>query len=81
NVWIDRRRLIYVPAKPGVYDKDRYYTAGGLLEVGGYLDNTGHSIGEWAAQGGTIMLGGKEVVTQRGSSINLSGGSLDVQTG
>ena len=81
NVWIDRRRLVYVPAKPGVYDKDRYYTAGGLLEVGGYLDNTGHSIGEWAAQGGTIMLGGKEVVTQRGSSINLSGGSLDVQTG
>lgn len=81
NVWIDRRRLIYVPAKPGVYDKDRYYTAGGLLEVGGYLDNTGHSIGEWAAQGGTVTLGGKEVVTQRGSSINLSGGSLDVQSG
>ncbi|KHK52954.1 hypothetical protein PI87_19165 [Ralstonia sp. A12] len=81
NVWIDRRRLVYVPAKPGVYDKDRYYTAGGLLEVGGYLDNTGHSIGEWAAQGGTVTLGGKEVVTQRGSSINLSGGSLDVQTG
>lgn len=81
TVWIDRRRLVYVPAKPGVYDKDRYYTAGGLLEVGGYLDNTGHSIGEWAAQGGTVTLGGKEVVTQRGSSINLSGGSLDVQSG
>ena len=81
TVWIDRRRLIYVPAKPGVYDKDRYYTAGGLLEVGGYLDNAGHSIGEWAAQGGTVTLGGKEVVTQRGSSINLSGGSLDVQSG
>ena len=27
------------------------------------------------------MLGGNEVVTQRGSSINLSGGALDVQTG
>ena len=36
-------------------------TAGGLLEVGGYLANLGHGIGEWAAQGGTVTLGGKEV--------------------
>jgi len=81
NVWIDRRRLIYVPAGVGGYANERWYTAGGLLEVGGYLANQGHRIGEWAAQGGTVTLGGNEVVTQAGSSINLSGGSLDVQTG
>ncbi len=81
NVWIDRRRLSYVPAKPGVYDSDRYYTAGGLLEVGGYLGNQPHGIGEWLTQGGTVTLGATEVVTQRGSAINLSGGSIDVRTG
>ncbi|AOY95773.1 hypothetical protein BKK79_29195 [Cupriavidus sp. USMAA2-4] len=81
NVWIDRRRLVYVPAGVGGYATERWYTGGGLLEVGGYLGNQGHRIGEWAAQGGTVTLGGKEVVTQAGSSINLSGGSLDVQTG
>ncbi|MFJ3047929.1 filamentous hemagglutinin family protein [Herbaspirillum chlorophenolicum] len=81
NVWIDTRQLIYVPAGTGGYTSDRWYTAGGLLEVGGYLANQGHRIGEWAAQGGTVALGGREVVTQTGSSINLSGGSLNVQTG
>ncbi|MDF3838485.1 filamentous hemagglutinin N-terminal domain-containing protein, partial [Cupriavidus basilensis] len=81
NVWIDRRRLIYVPAGTGGYERDRYYTAGGWLEVGGYLGNQGRGIGAWAAQGGTIALGGQEVVTQVGSSINLSGGSLNVTTG
>ena len=81
NVWIDRRRLSYVPAKPGVYDRDRFYTAGGLLEVGGYLGNQPHGIGEWMAQGGTVSLSSAEVVTQRGSQINLSGGSIDVHTG
>lgn len=81
NVWIDRRDLVHVPAGTGGYDGDRWYAAGGLLEVGGWLSNQGHGIGEWAAQGGSIVLGGNEVVTQRGSSINLSGGALDVQTG
>ncbi|MFS2054877.1 hypothetical protein ACEN8K_39440, partial [Variovorax sp. CT11-76] len=81
NVWIDRRRLSYVPAKPGVYDRDRFYTAGGLLEVGGYLGNQPRGIGEWMAQGGNVTLAGAEVVTQRDSQINLSGGSIDVRTG
>ncbi|MFK0379573.1 filamentous haemagglutinin family protein [Pandoraea sp. NPDC090278] len=81
NVYIDRRRLVYVPAAVGGYANERWYTPGGLLEVGGYLSNQGHGIGEWAAQGGTVTLGGKEVVTQTGATINLSGGSLNVQTG
>ncbi|EON14227.1 filamentous hemagglutinin-like protein, partial [Pandoraea sp. SD6-2] len=81
NVYIDRRRLIYVPASVGGYANERWYTAGGLLEVGGYLANQTHGIGEWAAQGGTVTIGGNEVVTQKGALINLSGGSLNVQTG
>ncbi|REM40004.1 hypothetical protein DSI31_02580, partial [Mycobacterium tuberculosis] len=63
------------------YASDRWYTAGGLLEVGGYLGTEGHTASEWMAQGGTVTFGGAEVVTQGGSSINLSGGTLNVQTG
>ncbi|QHI97405.1 filamentous hemagglutinin N-terminal domain-containing protein [Xylophilus rhododendri] len=81
NIWIDRRRLVKVAKGTGGYDADRWYTAGGLLEVGGYLGTSGHGIGEWAAQGGTVQFGGGELLTQRGSSINLSGGTLDVATG
>jgi filamentous hemagglutinin family protein len=81
DVWIDRRELILVPAGTGGYETDRWYTADGLLEVSGYLGNQGHTIGEWAAQGGTVTLAGKEVVTQAGSTIRIAGGSLDVNTG
>lgn len=81
EVWVDRRQLIHVPAGTGGYEGDRWYAGGGLLEVGGYLDNQGHSISEWAAQGGTVLLGGKEVIAGSGSRINLAGGSLDVQSG
>ncbi|MNQ24079.1 hypothetical protein D3C85_372610 [compost metagenome] len=81
DVWIDRRKLVRVAPGVGGYEGERWYAAGGLLEVGGYLGNQGHGIGEWAAQGGTVVLGGSEVVTQAGSKVNLSGGSLNVQTG
>ncbi|MDI3296407.1 filamentous haemagglutinin family protein [Janthinobacterium tructae] len=81
DVWVDRRDLVLVPAGTNGYATDRWYTAGGLLEVSGYLNTTGHGIGEWAAQGGTVGFGGGEVVTQAGSRINIAGGSLDVQTG
>ncbi|MDZ5633838.1 filamentous haemagglutinin family protein [Janthinobacterium sp. GMG1] len=81
NIWVDRRKLVFVPRGTNGYDSDRWYTAGGLLEVAGYLGTQGHSVSEWMAQGGTVSFGGKDVVTQLGSSINLSGGTLDVQTG
>ncbi|WP_185546103.1 filamentous hemagglutinin family protein [Variovorax sp. KBW07] len=81
NVWIDRRKLVRVAAGVGGYDKERWYTPGGLLEVGGYLGLQGHGIGEWAAQGGSVTFSGGELVTKAGSNINLSGGTLDVQTG
>ncbi|MED5598736.1 filamentous haemagglutinin family protein [Janthinobacterium sp. P210006] len=81
DVWVDRRDLVLVPAGTNGYATDRWYTAGGLLEVSGYLNTSGHGVGEWAAQGGTVGFGGGEVVTQAGSRINIAGGSLDVQTG
>ena len=81
NVWIDKRTLVLVPAGTDGYATDRWYTAGGLLEVSGYLATSGHSVGEWMALGGTVTFAGKEVVTQARSSINMSGGTLDVQSG
>ena len=81
DVWVDVRELVYVPAGTNGYASDRWYTAGGLLEVGGYLGTQGHSIGEWMAQGGNVTFSGNDVVTEKGSLINLSGGTLDVQSG
>lgn len=81
NLWIDRRYLVRVPAGTNGYATDRWYTGGGLLEVSGYLNTGGHGIGEWAASGGTVAFGGGELVARAGSAINVSGGSLDVQTG
>lgn len=81
DVWVDLRDLVFVPAGTNGYATDRWYTAGGLLEVGGYLGTQGHSVGEWMAQGGTVTFTGKEAVTQQGAQINLSGGTVDVQGG
>lgn len=81
DVWIDIRDLVLVPAGTGGYETDRYYTKGGLLEVSGHLANTKHGIGEWAAVGGTITLSAPEVVAQKGSVFNLSGGSLAYEGG
>lgn len=81
DVWLDRRDLILVPAGTGGYEEDRWYTAGGLLEVSGYLDTSEHSAREWAAAGGTVRLQGNAVVSQSGSSVNLSGGTLNVESG
>ncbi|MCO5625311.1 filamentous hemagglutinin family protein [Pseudomonas aeruginosa] len=81
DVWVDVRDLVRVPAGTNGYASERWYTAGGLLEVGGYLGTQGHSAGEWMAQGGIVSFTGNDVVTQAGSQINLSGGTLDVQGG
>ena len=81
NVWIDTRDLIYVAAGTGGYAGERYYTKGGLLEVGGYLANTPHRIAEWAAVGGTITLAGPEVVAQQGAKFNIFGGSVSYDAG
>ncbi|MGX9785537.1 filamentous haemagglutinin family protein [Janthinobacterium lividum] len=81
DLWVDRRDLVRVAAGTNGYPTDRWYTGGGLLEVSGYLNTSGHGIGEWAAQGGTVAFQGGELVTQAGSLLNVSGGTFDVQTG
>ncbi len=81
DIWVDRRLLVFVPKGTQGYESDRWYTAGGLLEVSGYLNTAPHSIGEWLAQGGTITATGKDFVSEAGSRLNLSGGTLDVQSG
>jgi len=79
NLWVDIRSLTLVPKGTGGYASDRYYTAGGLLEVGGYLANTAHRIGEWTAVGGIITLSANEVIAQQGSIFDLSGGRYSSQ--
>lgn len=81
DVWIDLRNLVYVPAGTNGYATDRYYTAGGLLEVSGYVANNPHKIGEWTAGGGSVALRGREVVVRSGSTIDLSGGTVDYASG
>ena len=55
NIWVDRRKLVLVPKGTNGYDSDRWYTAGGLLEVAGYLGTQGHSVSEWMAQGPALQ--------------------------
>ncbi|MFC3553992.1 filamentous hemagglutinin N-terminal domain-containing protein, partial [Alcaligenes endophyticus] len=81
DIWVDRRLLVFVPKGTQGYESDRWYTAGGLLEVSGYLNTAPHTIDEWLAQGGTITATGKDFVSEAGSRLNLSGGTLDVQSG
>lgn len=81
DVWVDRRALVQVAKGVNGYERERWYTAGGLLEVGGYLGTSGHGIGEWAAIGGTVTVEGGELVARQGSVINISGGTLDVAAG
>lgn len=81
DVWVDVRELLHVEKGVNGYASDRWYTAGGLLEVGGYLGTRNHSVGEWMAQGGTVTFTGQDLVTRAGAEINLSGGTLAVQDG
>ena len=81
DVWVDRRTLIQIAKGVNGYERERWYTPGGLLEVGGYLGTTEHGIGEWASVGGIVTVAGGELVSRAGSQINISGGTLDVQSG
>lgn len=81
EIWVDRRALVQVAKGVNGYERERWYTAGGLLEVGGYLGTERHGIGEWAAIGGTVTVEGGELVARQGSLINISGGTLDVASG
>jgi filamentous hemagglutinin family protein len=80
TVYVDVRQLQLVPAS-SAYGQNRYYTAGGLLEVSGELNNVAHSIAEWSTIGGTITLSSNQVVAQPGSIFNIAGGSIQYQGG
>lgn len=85
TVYVDLRQLVEVPANSSYnapYNtENRYYTAGGLLEVSGELNNVGHSIQEWDTVGGGITLSSNQVVAQAGSVFNVAGGSIQYQGG
>src|ERR1700757_5060138 len=83
TVYVDARTLSLVPAS-AAYATDRDYTAGGLLEVSGYLANVEHSIGEFTALGGTIQIStgpSGAIVAEAGSNFDIAGGSLQYQGG
>lgn len=84
TVYVDDRDLSVVPAGTDGYATERDYTAGGVLEVSGYLDTTGHEIGEWTAVGGAITLqtgAAGAIVAQTGSVFNMDGGAIQYQAG
>ena len=80
NVYVDLRNLTFVPAST-TDPKDRYYTPGGLLEVGGYVSNLGHTIAEWSTIAGTITLASGQLVAQPAAVLNIAGGTIDYQGG
>lgn len=75
NVTLDASTLVQVPAS-AAYASDRYYTAGGLLEVSGELGNQTHTIQEWTTPGGSVAISANEFVAQSGAQFNLAGGSV-----
>ena len=85
TVYVDLSQLQEVPANssynPPYNTQNRFYTAGGLLEVSGELNNVGHSIQEWDTIGGSITLSANQVVAQSGSVFNIAGGSINYQAG
>jgi filamentous hemagglutinin family protein len=84
TVYVDQRDLTQIAAGAGGYASTRDYTAGGVLEVSGYLATTGHTIGEWTAIGGNITFAtGKAgaIVAQSGAVFNVDGGSIAYQPG
>jgi filamentous hemagglutinin family protein len=83
TVNVDARDLSLVPAS-SAYASDRDYTAGGLLEVSGYLANIGHTIGEYTALGGSIEFStGADgaIVADSGAVFDINGGTLNYQGG
>jgi filamentous hemagglutinin family protein len=94
NVYVDERELVQIAT--GAY-AGNIYTAGGLLEVSGYLGLVPHGIDEWTAIGGQVTLQAQQtlidpasgavgtqagsVVAQAGSLINLQGGLVTYAAG
>jgi filamentous hemagglutinin family protein len=90
NLNVDARSLIEI-AGSGPY-AGNIYSAGGLLEVSGYLGLVPHGITEWTAIGGQVILQaqspsiggtvtGGAVITEPGAIINVQGGVVNYAAG
>ncbi|WP_426425311.1 filamentous haemagglutinin family protein [Bradyrhizobium genosp. A] len=61
---------------------DRVYTAGGLLEVSGWLGLTPRTLDQRLTAGGSVSIFSTgDAILRPGASINIAGGSLDHQAG
>ncbi|MEW6640380.1 MAG: filamentous hemagglutinin family protein [Pseudomonadota bacterium] len=75
DVWVDTYELNPVAS-------DRVYTAGGLLEVSGWLGQIARPIDQRLTTGGSVVAySAGDVVLRPGASINIAGGSLAHQAG
>ncbi|MBV8274011.1 MAG: filamentous hemagglutinin N-terminal domain-containing protein, partial [Verrucomicrobia bacterium] len=80
TVWVNVNQLVEVPAS-SADSQNRFYTAGGVFEVSGELNDVQHSIDEWSAVGGSIVLSAPRVVAQAGSVFDIAGGTINYQSG
>jgi filamentous hemagglutinin len=75
NVWVNVHDLDQVAA-------DRIYTAGGLLEVSGWLGLVPRTIDQRLTSGGSVsVFSNGDAILRPGASINIAGGSLAHQGG
>ncbi|MES5482093.1 filamentous hemagglutinin family protein [Bradyrhizobium sp. INPA03-11B] len=75
NVWVNVHELNPVAS-------DRVYTAGGLLEVSGWLGQVDRPIDQRLTTGGTVIAYSTgDAILRSGASIDISGGSLAHQAG
>ncbi|GGF18423.1 hypothetical protein GCM10011611_25420 [Aliidongia dinghuensis] len=74
NVWVNIHDLNRVAS-------DQIYTAGGLLEVSGWLGLIPRTIDERLTTGGSVTIQAGQAILRPGASINIAGGSLAHQAG
>jgi filamentous hemagglutinin family protein len=75
NVWVNVHDLLTVAP-------DQVYTAGGLIEVSGWLGLTQRSIDQRLTTGGSVTITSTgDAILRPGSSIDISGGSILHQAG
>lgn len=74
NVWVNVHDLNEVAS-------DQIYTAGGLIEVSGWLGLLPSAIDQRMTTGGSVDITGGQTILRPGSTINIGGGSLDHEGG
>lgn len=76
---------IWVNIDPSELDdvaSDQIYTAGGLLEISGWLGTIAQTLDQRLTRGGTVsIVSTGDVIMRPGASINIAGGTIDHQAG